>query len=61
MLIGIGIEHHLHYPLAIAQVEENDATVVPPAINPTTEGDRFINISCTQGATIMTAHSLDSV
>ena len=44
VLFGVGVKHHLHNALAVAQIEENDTTVIPAAINPTAEGDRFVNI-----------------
>ena len=48
-------------PVKSAPAITNNPAMIPAAIHPATQGDRLIDISCSQGATIMTAHSLISV
>ena len=61
MRLGIGVENHLHDTLTVPHIQENHPAVVTAPVDPATQGDRFIDISCSQSATIMTAHNLVSV
>ena len=44
-----------------AHIDYSEGWVITAAIDPTTDRNGLIDIFCSQGATIMTAHSLDSV
>ena len=61
MLLGIGIEDDLYNAPPVPHIQENYPAVVTAPVDPATQGDRFIDISCSQSATIMTAHNLVSV
>jgi hypothetical protein len=51
-----GIEHGLHHALAVAQVDENHAAVVAPAVGPAAQGDAFPDEGFVEFAAKMTAH-----
>ncbi|CDH44149.1 hypothetical protein BN874_1520017 [Candidatus Contendobacter odensis Run_B_J11] len=52
----VGIDHDLHQTLTVAQVDENNATMIAAAMRPTTEGDSLIQQALGDLAAIMTAH-----
>ncbi len=51
-----GVEHGLHHALAVAQVDENHAAVVAPAVGPAAQGDAFPDEGFVEFAAKMTAH-----
>ena len=53
---GIRIDNHLHPAFAVAQVDENDATVVAATVCPANQGDFLIQVACIQFSTIMCTH-----
>jgi hypothetical protein len=54
----VRIEYHLQQPLAVAQVDENDAAVVTPPVGPTGHGDHRANRGFAHLSAIMSAHKL---
>ena len=56
MLWRIRIEHHLHDALAIAQIEEDHAAVIPAAIHPPAEGHCLVDVRGSQEPAVMAAH-----
>jgi hypothetical protein len=46
----------LHDTGAIAQVQENHATMIPAAVYPSTQGDSFSNILASEVAAIIGSH-----
>ena len=58
---GVRIEHDLQQPLAVAQVDENDAAVVAPPMRPTGHRDDLADRRFADLTTIMSAHKLRTV
>jgi hypothetical protein len=61
-LLAVGVAHHLHETLAVAQVDEDHAAVVAAPMRPPVEGDRLaeetgIGIAAVFGAHDVSCHS----
>ncbi len=54
---GIRVEDDLDQAIAVAQVDENDPTVVPPLLHPTAEGDLLPDVPFVEPPAIVTAHA----
>ena len=52
----IGIADDLDQAFAIAQVDEDHAAVVAPAVHPAKQGDRLADIGCVQEAAVLGSH-----
>ena len=55
---AIRVEHNLHQPFAVAQVDKNHAAVVAPAVRPAAQG-HLLSVQCFGDlSAIMTAHDV---
>jgi hypothetical protein len=61
MLFGIRIKNHLNYAFAITQIEKYDAPMVSATIYPAAKRYCFVDIGCSQSATVVIAHNSISV
>ena len=52
----VRIEYDLQQPLPVAQIDENDAAMVPAAMGPARDGDRLAGQGLVDLAAIMSAH-----
>jgi hypothetical protein len=54
----LGAEHHLGQAFAVAQVDEDDATVVAGRIHPATERDGLADVLCADGVAMKGAEDV---
>ena len=52
----VGVDHHLHQPLAVAQIDENDAAVVTPPMRPAEQGDLLPEVLLVDKTTVVCSH-----
>ncbi len=53
---AVGIAHHLHQALAVAQVDEDDATVVAAAMHPAADGDDLVEVGGGDFSAVVSSH-----
>ena len=58
---GVRIEYDLQQPLAVAQVDENDSSVVAAAMSPAGDRDGLANRRFADLAAIMSAHTFNQL
>ena len=56
----IGIGYHLDQALAIAQVNEDHATMIAAAVHPSVKGDSLVEVTRGNEATVFGAHRLEN-
>jgi hypothetical protein len=54
--LTVGIAYHLYQAFAVAQVDEDDAAVVSPAMSPAAERDGLFKLARIDEAAVMGAH-----
>ena len=52
----VRVAHHLHQPFAIAQVDEDDAAVVPAAVHPAAQGDDLVEVGGSDVSAVVSSH-----
>ena len=52
----VGIAHDLHQPLAVAQIDEDHAAVVPPSMHPAEQVDRLAQVFAAHKAAVLRSH-----
>jgi hypothetical protein len=52
---AVGIEHDLHDPFAVAQVDEDDAAVIAAPMHPAGDGDRLPEVAAVDATAIISA------
>ena len=55
---GVGVEDHLHQAFAIAQIDEDHPTVIPPAMHPAAQHDLLAEQVLGDLTAIMAAHGM---
>ena len=53
-----GVENHLQQPLAIPQVDENDAAVIAPPMHPAGDGDLLADMGAAHQTAVVAAHGI---
>ena len=56
--VGVHVEHQLGDAIAIAQVDEGEATQVAADLHPSAEGDGAVEVGQAQGATVVFCTSI---
>ena len=52
----VGIAHDLHQPLAVAQIDEDHAAVVPPSMHPAEQVDRLAQVFAVHKTAVLRTH-----
>jgi hypothetical protein len=53
---AVGVAHHLHQALAVAQVDEDHAAVVAAAVHPAANGDDLVEVGGGDFAAVVSSH-----